>query len=307
MGEACVVSRSNRAGAHLRQRIAALSPTLRGMLWAVAGGISFSLLNAVLRGITLELDPLQTQFLRYFLGFTFFIPWLLVRGFASYRPKDVPGQLWRGTVHTAGLFLWFSALPNIPLADGTAIGFTVPMFVMLGAAIFLRERMVPARWMAAIVALGGVIIVLTPKLDGSGGIYNIVMLAAQPLFAASVLITKSLTRTDRAEVIVFWQALMVSLLTLPLALLHWTWPSPLQWLWFVVCAVLGTTGPYCNARALGVADASATQSAKFLDLIWASLLGLAVFGDLPTESTVLGGLVIVGATVWISHRESRRR
>ncbi|MFM9887197.1 MAG: EamA/RhaT family transporter, partial [Burkholderiales bacterium] len=66
-------------------------------------------------------------------------------------------------------------------------------------------------------------------------------------------------------------------------------------------------GQYCNARALGVADASATQSAKFLDLIWASLLGLAIFGDVPAESTVIGGLVIVAATVWISHRESRRR
>ncbi|MFN0305018.1 MAG: DMT family transporter [Burkholderiales bacterium] len=277
------------------------------MLWAVAGGISFSILNAILRGITLELDPLQTQFLRYFIGFSFFIPWLLARGFATYWPKDVPRQLWRGTLHTLGLFLWFSALPWIPLADGTAFGFTVPIFVMLGAALFLRERMMPARWIAAIIALVGVVIVLAPKLGGTGGIYNVVMLAAQPLFAASVLITKALTRKDRAEVIVFWQAFIVSVLTLPFALLHWAWPNPMQWLLFVVGAVFGTFGQYCNARALGATDASATQSAKFLDLIWASLLGLAVFGDFPTQSTILGGLVIVAATVWISHRESRRR
>ncbi len=291
----------------MRQRLAALSPTVRGMLWAVAAGIAFSLLNTILRGIALELDPLQTQFLRYFLGFVFFLPWVVSHGFATYWPNDVPRQLWRGALHTIGLFLWFSALPNIPLADGTAIGFTVPMFVMVGAAVFLRERMMPARWLAAVIALVGVIIVLAPKLTGAGGIYNLLMLAAQPLFAASVLITKALTRNDRAEVIVFWQAFLVSALTLPFALLHWAWPSPLQWMWFVVCAVLGTAGQYCNARALGAADASATQSAKFLELIWASLLGLVVFGDIPTESTLLGGLVIVAATVWISHRESRRR
>lgn len=291
----------------MRARLTRLSPTIRGMLWAVSAGVAFSFLNTILRRIALELDPLQTQFLRYFLGFTFFIPWLLTRGIAAYWPKDVPRQLIRGTLHTAGLFLWFAALPNIPLADGTAFGFTVPIFVMLGAAIFLRERMVPARWMAALIALVGVVVVLAPKLSGAGGHYNLVMLAAQPLFAASVLITKALTRNDRAEVIVLWQAFMVSALTLPFALLHWVAPSPLQWLWFVVCAVLGTAGQYCNARSLGVADASATQSAKFLDLIWASLLGLAVFGDFPTESTLLGGLVIVAATVWIAHRESRRR
>ena len=277
------------------------------MLWAIASGVAFSLLNTILRGIALELDPMQTQFLRYFLGFTFFLPWLLSRGIAAYWPKDVPRQVVRGTIHTIGLFLWFAALPKIPLADGTAFGFTVPIFVMLGAAIFLRERMVPARWIAAFIALIGVVIVLAPKLSGAGGIYNLVMLASQPLFAASVLITKTLTRKDRAEVIVLWQAFMVSAITLPFALMHWVAPSPVQWMWFVVCAVLGTTGQYCNARALGVADVSATQSAKFLELIWASFLGFVVFGDVPTESTVIGGLVIVAATVWISHRESRRR
>ena len=277
------------------------------MLWAIASGVAFSLLNTILRGIALELDPMQTQFLRYFLGFTFFLPWLLSRGIAAYWPKDVPRQVLRGTIHTIGLFLWFAALPRIPLADGTAFGFTVPIFVMLGAAIFLRERMVPARWIAAFIALIGVVIVLAPKLSGAGGIYNLVMLASQPLFAASVLITKTLTRKDRAEVIVLWQAFMVSAITLPFALMHWVAPSPVQWMWFVVCAVLGTTGQYCNARALGVADVSATQSAKFLELIWASFLGFVVFGDVPTESTVIGGLVIVAATVWIAHRESRRR
>jgi drug/metabolite transporter (DMT)-like permease len=291
----------------VRERLSRLSPTIRGMLWAIAAGIAFSLLNTILRGIALELDPLQTQFLRYFLGFTFFVPWMLSRGIVEYWPNDVPRQVLRGTVHTAGLFLWFTALPKIPLADGTAFGFTVPIFVMLGAAIFLRERMVPARWMAAVIALIGVIIVLAPKLTGSGGIYNLVMLASQPLFAASVLITKSLTRRDRPEVIVMCQAFMVSVLTLPFALMHWVAPSPMQWMWFVVCAVFGTIGQYCNARALGVADASATQSAKFLDLIWASFLGFLVFGDIPTESTIAGGLIIVAATVWISHRESRRR
>ena len=277
------------------------------MLWAVAAGICFSLLNTILRSIARELDPLQTQFLRYFLGFTFFIPWILTHGIATYWPNDIPRQVLRGIVHTIGLFLWFTALPNIPLADGTAIGFTVPIFVMLGAAFFLRERMMPARWLAAFIALAGVAIVLAPKLTGAGGFYNVLMFAAQPLFAASVLITKALTRNDRAEVIVLWQAFMVSALTLPFALVHWVWPSPLQWMWFVIGSVLGTLAQYCNARALGVADASATQSAKFLELIWASLLGLMIFGDIPTESTVLGGLVIVAATVWISHRESRRR
>ena len=70
--------------------------------------------------------------------------------------------------------------------------------------------------------------------------------------------------------------------------------------------VLGTLGHYCLTRAFHSADISATQSLRFLDLVWASVLGWLVFGDVPSPSTWLGALVILLATVWIARRESQR-
>lgn len=283
-----------------------LSPAIRGMLWATATGVIFTVLNTFLRQLAQQLDPTQTQFLRYSLGVVVMAPWVLSSGFAAFRPNNLRGQLIRGGVHTLGLLTWFAALPHIPLADSAAIGFTVPIFVMIGAAWFLGERMAGVRWLAAIIAFGGVIIVLAPKLAGSGGLYNLVMLVAQPLLAASLLINKVLTRSDRVEVIVVWQAMLVGLFTLPFALAHWQWPSGAQWALFVLCGILGTAGQYCNGRALRVADASATQSVKFLELVWATAIGLVVFGDPPSQATIIGGLVIVAATVWVARHEARR-
>jgi drug/metabolite transporter (DMT)-like permease len=75
---------------------------------------------------------------------------------------------------------------------------------------------------------------------------------------------------------------------------------------FVLTGVFGTLGHYCLTRAFSIADISATQSLRFLDLVWASLLGWLIFGDVPSQSTWLGAAVILGATVWIARREGRR-
>jgi drug/metabolite transporter (DMT)-like permease len=233
------------------------------------------------------------------------LPFILRSGLASYRPNGIAGQLWRGVVHTAGLLLWFVAVPHVPLAEMTALGFTYPIFIMLGAMVFLGERMVAARWGAALAGFAGVLVVVWPQLSGAAGPYSLVMLASAPLFAASFLITKALTRRDSAQVIVVWQSLTITLCSLPFALLHWVWPSAAQWGWFLLAGMLGTAGHLCLTRAFGLADMSVTQPIKFLELLWASLLGLLVWGEVPGQATLLGGCIIFASTSWIARREAR--
>ena len=292
-----------RVLAHLR----ALDPTLKGMIWTSLAGLLFSLLNTTVRGLTQQMDPLQAQFMRYAAGLLLFVPLLIKSGVLAYAPKRVAGQFTRGAFHTLGLCLWFIALPKIPLADMTAIGFTGPIFIMLGAYIFFKEPMHWDRWVAALMGFAGVVIVVAPKLSGGGGLYHLVMLASSPVFAASFLLTKSLTRDESAGVIVFWQALTVSLFSLPLAVMVWQMPTLLQCAAFLVCGLLGNAGHYCLTRSFGVADISSTQSVKFLDLMWAAILGWMVFGDTPSSSTIMGGVVISCATIWIARREARGR
>lgn len=275
------------------------------MMWAIAAGLVFSLLNASMRGLTQELPPLQVQFLRYLFGLLVMIPLILRAGLVAYRPNGLGGQVWRGVVHTVGLMLWFSALPHMPLADMTAIGFTTPIFIMIGAGWLLGEKITRVRWIAALLGFGGVMFVVAPQFVGHVGVYSVVMLLSCPMFAASFLITKALTKRDSAEVIVVWQSITVALFTLPIAIVVWVAPTPMQWVWFVITGVLGSAGHYCLTTAFHHADISATQSVRFLDLIWASLLGMIVFGDIPTQTTIIGGLLIFGSTLWVARREAR--
>ncbi len=293
--------------AHLRERLARLHPSVRGILWSVIAGVLFSVLNTMLRVMTKQLDPFQVQFLRYGMGCVVMLPLVLRSGLAAYIPKRTGGQFLRGAAHAGGLCFWFTALPHIHLADMTAIGFTGPIFIMIGAFFFFKEQMRWDRWVAALIGFAGVMVVLGPKLSGGAGHYHLVMLAAAPMFALSFLIAKSLTRDERPAVIVVWLGLTVAIYSFPLALLHWQWPNPVQWFTFFVCGVIGSAGHYCLTRSFVAADISATQSAKFLDLVWASLMGWIVFTDVPSQTTLLGGVVIAASTVWIARREARRR
>jgi drug/metabolite transporter (DMT)-like permease len=296
-----------RLAAAARRRFGRLAPAVRGLLWAIASGLLFVLLNTLMRSLAIELDPAQTQFLRYAFGFAVMLPFIARSGIGSYRPHHLGGQFLRGGVHTLGLALWFSAIPHVTLADTTALGFTTPIFIMVGAVLVFRERLHWERWVAAAIGFAGVLMVVAPKLSGGGGGYLLVMLSSAPVFAASFLMTKALTRHDRAAVIVVWQSITVTLFSLPLGLLHWHPLAGWHWAAFLVCGVLGSTGHYCLTRSFAVADISATQSVKFLELVWAAALGWLVFGNQPTASTLIGGAIISASTLWIAHRESQRR
>ena len=270
----------------------------------------FSVLNTIARFMALQMDPFEAQFLRYLCGLLVILPLVLrsgvSQGFKTFWPTDVRGQFWRGAVHTGGLMLWFIALPKIPLADMTAISFTGPIFIMMGASFFLNEPMHRDRWIAALIGFAGVLVVLLPNLSGDGGGYHLVMLASAPVFAASFLITKALTRYETPGVIVLWQAITVTLFSMPMAFLHWQTPTAWQWVGFIATGILGSAGHYFLTRAFQAADISATQSLRFLDLVWTSLLGWFVFSDVPSHATWLGAFIILMSTVWITRREGQR-
>ena len=284
-------------------------PVVRGMLWMVASGLLFILLNTIMKRLSHDLDPWLVGFLRYLLGALVMIGTALPGGLAMLWPKAPGLQLVRGLFHTGGMMLWFAALPFVSLAELTAIGFSGPIFICLGAVLFLSERMTGARWAAVLVGFAGVLLVVRPgQGEGFAGISPgmLLMLASAPVFAGSYLVAKALTRHDRSDVLVLWQHLWVSILLAPFALAYWSPPSAVQWLLLIACGFLGAGGHYCMVRAFRVADISAVQSVKFLELVWAAILGWIVFGTAPAGATVAGGLVILASTLLLARHESRR-
>lgn len=279
-------------------------PAVQGLLWMLLAGVLYSLLNATLRYVSLDLPPLVTSFLRFSFGLLFIAPILLRRGFGVFRTARPGLQVLRNLVHASAFAIWYVALPLIPLAEMTAIMFTVPLFVTLGAVLFLGEEVRWRRWLALAVGFAGVLIIVRPGLI-EVGLGAILMMIAAPVIAASQVISKAQTRSDTPETIIVWQTVLLILFFLPAAIYFWVDPTWEQLGLLAIAGVLGTGANMAMVKAFRVAEISAVQSVSFLNIVWASLLGLAVFGDLPDLWTFIGAAIIVGSTTYIARREAR--
>jgi drug/metabolite transporter (DMT)-like permease len=285
----------------------AVPPNLRGILWSGLAGLLFALLNVFTLIPAQHLNPFVMAFMRYLFGTLFLVPIVLRLGARrTMRTHRLPLHLFRGCIHAGGMFLWFIGLPLTTLASITALGFTGPIFVTIGAALFLGEDVRLRRWIAVAVGFAGAMIIIRPGI-GDLGLGAIVILISTPIFSASNLVSKALARTESAPTIVVWQNLTISLAAFPVAL--WFWQTP-QWtdlLWFVAAGLCGTLGHMCQQNGYQLADITLLQPIGFLSLLWNALLGYFLFFQQPDVWTFVGAAVIFASAMYISHREAVRR
>ena len=277
---------------------------LRGIGWMVLTGLFFVGVTGVVRHLGTDMNPIQAAFIRYGFGFVLMIP-IFLRLDTVRLPRRIFGlYAARGLMHAVGVALWFFAMARIPIAEVTALGFTAPIFTTIGAALFLGEKLHLRRIGAVLVGFGGTLVILRPGFEAIS-IGSLAQVAAAPVFAGSFLIAKKLTETETSTSIVAFLSIAVTLALLPPALLVWRTPTLTELALLLLVAALATAGHVTLTQAFRSADITVTQPVQFLQLVWATLLGLLVFGEQPVLWTWVGGAIIVASATYIAHRETR--
>lgn len=271
------------------------SSTTQAIPW-MAGWLGLMVVMAVSgRQATRELDVFQIMEVRSLIGLLLLAPLVHaaggLRAMYTARPRQ---HVLRNTVHYAAQYAWLYALTLIPLAQLVALEFTMPIWTLLLAAAFLGEPL--RRWKVAAVLLGvaGVVLIVRPAQSGiSPG--QLIALAAAVGFAVSVILVKSLTRSEDATKIMFWMLIVQSVLGAWPALATWRWPSPAVWGWLVVIAFCGTFSHYCMARAMRHAQATVIVPMDFLRVPLTALAGWAIYAEQIDLLMVAGtALILVG-------------
>ncbi len=283
--------------------VAAENRALAGIGWMVLAGLFFVGMTGMVRYLGSDVAVMQAAFLRYLFGFLMILPMLRPRSARRPEARVVRLHVFRGLVHGGAVILWFYAMARIPIAEVTAIGYIAPIFVTIGAAMFLGERLHARRIGAVIVGFIGTVIILRPGFEAIS-LGQLAQLAAAPLFAVSFLLAKRLTDTEDPATIVAILSLACTLILLPGALYQW---QPLTWeqvLALALTAAFATAGHYALTRAYRAAPISVTQPVGFLQLVWAGALGMLVFGEPLDPFVFLGGGIIIAAAAYISHREA---
>jgi len=279
---------------------------LAGILWMLLTGLCFVAVTATVKHLGQAVPAAQAAFLRYALGLVFVIPMIrpMLRSGLGRRGATLAGL--RAAAHTLAVILWFFAMARIPIADVTAMNYLAPVYISVGAALFLGERLASRRIAAILVALAGALVILRPGFrELSSG--HVAMLFTAPAFAVSYLMAKRLTAEISPLAVVGLLSVGVTIGLAPFAAVVWVPPTPVQLLWLLLVAFFATAGHYSMTRAFEAAPLAVTQPVTFLQLVWATLLGIFVFGEAFDPWVVLGGSMVVGAVSFISWRESALR
>lgn len=277
-----------------------------GLLWMVATGLCFAAVTGIVKYVGQSLPAPQMVFLRYLLGLVFLVPLIPAMWQAGIAERHAGVFVMRGVPHAFASLLWYFAMTRIPMAEVTAMNYLQPVYITLGAALFLGERLAMRRLIAIAVALLGAALILRPGFrELSSG--HLAMLTCAPLFAASYLLAKTLTVRVQPMVVVGWMSVVTTIGLAPFGVAVWVRPDLADLGWLLVTAGIATVAHYTMMLAFRAAPLAVTQPASFLTLIWSSAIGFMVFGERVDHLVMLGGAVIVAAISYIGWRESRSR
>jgi drug/metabolite transporter (DMT)-like permease len=252
-----------------------------------------------------RLPVLEILFFRQMFVFVLLGPILAKEFPGAFRTKRLKLHLSRCAISIVAMTTGFTAIVHLPLAEATAISFSRAMFATLLAIIVLKEVVGVRRWGATIVGFIGVIVIVRPTPEGVNE-YALLALFSAGLVACNLIMTKSLSATERPSTIMAYHA---GILTVAYAIpAWWLWVQPF---WtemglIVGIALLMSMVQYCTIRGYKEAEASAAQPLEYVRLIYAAGIGFLVFAEVPTVWTWAGAILIIGSSLYTMRRNAMK-
>lgn len=278
------------------------SPLLRAMAMMVGSTLCFVGMHALVSKVSQDLPPIEVAFFRNLFGFIVLMPALVRSRFSAFRTTRLHLHAVRGGINSISMMMFFTALAITPLAQATALAYTAPLFMTIGAVFFLGETLRARRIAALVIGFIGALIVLRPGLVPLD-LGPILVVSSAVLWAVSMIDIKILSRTDSSLTIATYMLVFVTPITFIAALFVWQTPSWENLGWMFVLGGLGSIGHLLFAESFKLADTTVLMPLDFTKMIWAAVLGFMFFGQVPDMWTWIGGTVIFASATYISYRE----
>jgi len=275
---------------------------LTGIALMLTAMAMFMITDTVAKYLTREIHPVQIIWSRYIFYTIYLTPlvlWFGVRKtFATRRPWAHVG---RSTAMLLSGTCFNLSLAHLGLAFAITVAFVSPLFVTAMSMLFLGERVGPRRWAAVVVGFLGVVIVVRPGADFSP--WSVLPVASAFLWAISLILTRRTGQSDGPLTTLAFTTVVgligASLMVEP----FWVWPRWEAWAMMAAIGAWNLLALTVMIRAFTHAPASTLAPYSYSQMVWSTLLGWAVFGDIPDVLTYVGGGIVVASGVYIWHRE----
>lgn len=288
----------------IAERWASLGGNVRGALWILLAAFLMSAQSTIIKSLGATMDSLEIVFFRGLFGILLILPFLTRMGWIRLSTRRPWLHLARSAAGVASMGCGFYAFTKLSLADATAIGFTMPLFMIVLAASTLGEVVGWRRWTATMIGFAGVLVVVRPGM-ATFQMASLIALVGAFSHAVVGVVLKKLATTETMVSIMFYFSLTGTLVFLVPAILVWTAPSWSELGLLAVMTALGMSSQAAFFQACRVGEMTAVTPFDYSRLIFAVAFGYLLFDELPDAWTAGGAAIIVASTLFIAHREAR--
>ncbi|MBC2860389.1 DMT family transporter [Stappia sp. 28M-7] len=286
-------------------RLSLLPGNVRGILWMLVASIFFTAMVTLIKILGERLHVAEIIMIRQII-MTMIVAPVIISGLPGSLKTQRPGlHVIRVCCASVAMLAGFTAIIHLPLADATAIAFSKTFFLTILAILFLGETVGPHRWAATAIGFLGVIVILQPGGDTGFSIYAAMAVAGAAAAGTVMIIIRKLSQVERPVTILTYQAFFVGLIMLPIAVYYWKTPTLEEWGLLLLVGMASWAGQMCNIRAFRAGEASALAALDYARLIYATIIGFLVFGELPAPATYAGSALIVAGALYTVWRENR--
>lgn len=287
----------------LHQRWFAYSGDTRGIVMITIDNLIVSVMMVLIKLLGDQFAPIELVFFRSLFGVILLVPLMIQLRVVALKTKRFPMHVLRVVCSVGSMYCMFWSLSVLPIAEATAMAFTRPLIMTLFAVLFLGEVVRWRRWTAVGVGFLGVLVMARPDNPALAPMM-LVALASNAFACASSVVVKKLTATETTVALMYYSAIGMFAFTALPAYLAWSPPSMVDMGTIAAIGILGVLGQFCFLRAYTDGRASMLAPFDYSRLLFATVLGFVLFGDLPSIWTVIGATIIAASTLYITYREA---
>ena len=279
----------------------------KGIALILASTVFLGASDVTAKYLSATLPSIEIAWIRFLVFALIMVPSMVPGSpLCALRTKNLGLQLMRGAALLGSSLFFISGLRFLPIAEASATGFVAPLFVTALSIVFLGESVGLRRWIATAVGLIGVLIILRP---GSGAFHPAAVFPLVSAFAwaCTLIMTRMMSGMERAVTTMTYSSIAGVCILSALVPSVWVTPSWHDILFGIFIGVASTAGQWIVVLAFRYADASVLAPFSYSQLLWVSMLGFLIFGEVPDIWTVTGAAFIVASGLYTAHRERLRR
>jgi len=283
-----------------------LPGNVQGSLIVLLASLISVLMTSLIKHVGQSIPVVEILFIRQILVLVIISPVILKNIDTVFKTKVLRLHILRGSISVVAMLTGFTAVVHLPLAEVTAISFVRTLFTTILAIFFLKEVVGVRRWSSVIIGFVGVLIIVRPDLENLNA-YALLAIASAFFVSSINIVMRKLSQIENPSTIMAYQSIIVALAMSGPAIYLWVMPTWDEALFIVVIGGLMSLMQWIFIQAFKAGEAAAIAPMEYSRLLYAGIIGVVFFAEVPTPWTLGGAGIIIGSTLYTLHRNTLKK